>query len=138
MILLDTNVVSEPMRPVPLRSVLDWLDRQERNSLHVSAVTIFELRRGAQGLAAGRRRTGLLAAVEGVETVMCANRVVAFGAAEAAVAADLSVRRQMIGMPISQTDAIIAATAKHHGFTLATCNTRDFAHLGIDLVDPFG
>lgn len=138
MILLDTNVLSEPMRPAPNRRVLAWLDGLDPAGLHTTAISLAELRHGALRLEAGRRRSALLAAVDAVETVVCAGRVLAFEAADASVYGEIRALRERAGQPIGATDAMIAAIALRRRLPLATRNTRDFALLGIDLVDPFG
>jgi toxin FitB len=137
MIILDTNVVSELMRPRPDAAVVDWLDQQAGGSITVTAMTIAELLHGLLRLPEGRRRTDLGAALLDVLTVDLAPTALAFDALAAEHYAEIVVDREAAGRPIGVADAVIAATCRASGATLATRNVRDFDLTGVELIDPW-
>jgi hypothetical protein len=137
-ILLDTNVLSELMRPSPDPAVLPWLDGQAADELWISAVTVAEIRLGIALLPDSRRRGRLAELVEALFHEDFADRCLPFDA-EAAVeyAAIVAARRQR-GRPISVEDAQIAAIARSLGLTLATRNTADFANIDqLRVINPW-
>lgn len=136
MIVLDTNVVSELMRTTPAANVVDWVTQQPAAEVCTTAVTLAEVRYGIARLPAGRRRDLLRAAADDVFSAF-ADQVLAFDAPAATHYADIVVERQHSGSPISGFDAQIAAVCRTHHATLATRNTDDFDHLGLDLIDPW-
>lgn len=138
MIILDTNVVSEPMRPEPDARVLAWLAAQDAGALFITAVTEAELRTGLAIMPEGRRREALGAALEAVLAEDFAGRVLPFegGAAARAYAAIHAARRGM-GSPISMADAMIAAIARVRGARVATRNVGDFEGTGVEVVNPW-
>ena len=127
MILLDTNILSEVLRAAPEPRVLDWIGRQAASSLFVTTVTQAEILYGIAILDKGRRRDELAAAALLTFSEDFSGRLLAF---------DGDARRGM-GRPISQFDAQIAAIARSRGAILATRNSRDFEHCGIEIVDPW-
>lgn len=137
MIILDTNVVSELMRPEPSPAVVDWLDDQDATDLHLSAVTLAELLYGIARLTDGHRKQTLAIHVEAMVAEDLDHRVVAFDEAAAPHYGDIVTRRERAGRPISVADAQIAATCRSHGALLATRNTNDFTDTSIDLVNPW-
>lgn len=138
MIVLDTNVVSEPMRPVPDERVLRWLSAQDAGTLFLTAVTEAELRTGLALLPAGKRREGLTVALEAVLAQDFAGRVLPFeGGAAARAYAAIQAERRAAGRPIAMADAMIAAIARSRGLRVATRNTDDFEGTGVELVDPW-
>jgi predicted nucleic acid-binding protein len=137
MILLDTNILSEVMKPAPAAEVDAWLGAQPVESLFISAVTEAELRFGLALLPEGRRRERLVEALEGMLTDDFADRILPFDSAAASAYARISADRRRIGRPISQFDAQIAATAWSRNATLATRNIGDFEGCGVRLVDPW-
>ena len=138
MILLDTNVLSELLRPVPEPDVLGWLERQPAMSIYTSTVTQAEILLGVAVMPAGKRRTQLAAAVASIFAEDFAERVLPFDGDAAIAFADIVSERRARGSPIGQFDAMIAALARSRGAQLATRNVRDFAHCGIDIVNPWG
>ena len=137
MILLDTNIVSELMRPQPDPAVLGWLDARPRHHLYLSAVTRAEIELGIALLPEGYRKQGLRAAALGIFTEF-AGRFLAFEERSASRYATLVAARIKAGTPISVEDGQIAAVALVAGFTVATRNTADFSGIeGLALVDPF-
>lgn len=137
MILIDTNVVSELMRPVPAPAVLDWFGVEDPSALHLSAVSEAELRRGVAVLPEGRRRDALRAAIDAMVAEDFAGRVLPFDSAAAAAFALVFAKRQAAGRPISFADCQIAATARAHGAAVATRNARDFEGCKIDVLNPW-
>ena len=137
MILIDTNVVSELMRPTPARAVLDWFGAQDPSALHLSAVSEAELRRGVAVLPEGRRRDTLRAAVDAMVAEDFAGRVLSFDSAAAVAFAAIFAQRQAAGRPISFPDCQIAATARAHGGEVATRNVADFEGCEVTVVNPW-
>ena len=138
MILLDTNVVSETMRPRPSVRVLDWLDAQRITQVFVSSVTQAEMLLGVALLPAGKRRADFSKMVDGLFNQDFAHRCLPFDQAAAPLFAKVVAGRNKAGLPISTEDAQIAAIAWRHGFRLATRNTADFFGIaGLELVNPW-
>ena len=137
MIVLDTNVVSELMRPAPSRAVLRWVGAQATVRLYTTALTEAEVLVGVALLPKGRRRDAIFAAAEAIFTEDFAGRVLPFDPAAAREYAALVASRERRGRPIDAMDAQIAAICRVHSATLATRNTDDFAHADVDLVDPW-
>lgn len=138
MIILDTNVVSEMLRPAPDNAVATWLSAADGASVYLTAVTEAELRYGALVMPAGRRRDALSAALDLILTEDFAGRVLPFDGAAAKTHAEIAAARRSTGRPISQFDCQIAAIARVAGATLATRNVKDFDGCGVDIVDPWG
>lgn len=136
MILLDTNVVSEAMKPEPHPAVRDWLDAQAAATLFLSSVTVAEVLFGIGALPAGRRRDALSAAFEGVLELF-EGRVLAFDAAAARCYAALAVRARAAGRGILTPDGYLAAIAVAHGFVVATRDASAFVAGGVGVVDPW-
>ena len=137
MILLDTNVISELLRAVPEPKVEAWLAAQDGAEVYLSAVSEAELRRGVAVMPAGRRRDALTAAVDGILREEFRGRILPFDSPAAIAYAAISAERRAAGRPISQFDALIAATARAHGAAVATRNTQDFEGCGIEAIDPW-
>lgn len=137
MIILDTNVVSELIRAEPSLAVVQWVDAQPSNELHITAVTLGEILFGIARLPKGRRRTELADAVEAMVDDDFAGRVVAFDGAAAAHFGHVCAVRERAGRPISTSDAIIAAICRSYGATLATRNVKDFARTDVTVVNPW-
>ena len=137
MIILDTNVVSETLKPSPSRIVLQWLAAQEASEVFLTAITMAEVLAGVEALPAGKRKAKLAAAIEKILTEFFQGPILPFDAQAARVCAKLVRSRNAIGRPISQFDAMIAAVASSHGTDVATRNTSDFEHCGIRVVNPW-
>jgi len=137
-IVLDTNVLSALMRTTPDGPVVAWLDRQPAESIWITSITLFEARFGLALLPAGKRRAALASAFARMVEEDLENRVLDFDSGAAIEAAELAARRQIAGKPIDIRDTQIAGIALTHRATLATRNTRHFADLKIDLIDPGG
>lgn len=137
MILLDTNVVSELMRPEPAVAVLGWFDHEQASALFLSTISEADLRAGVAVLPAGRRRDRLLAAVEAVVDQDFAGRLLPFDSAAARAYAVIYSARRAAGRPIAEADCQIAAIAACRGLAVATRNVGDFAGCGVDVIDPW-
>jgi predicted nucleic acid-binding protein len=137
MIVLDTNVVSELMRPEPLDRVVAWVDAQPAADLFLTAVTLAELLDGIGRLPDGHRRSMLADALDAMVTDDFDQRILGFDAVAAAHYADIVVERERAGLPVSMADAQIAATCRSHGAVIATRNVGDFADTGVVIVDPW-
>ncbi|MCY0855699.1 type II toxin-antitoxin system VapC family toxin [Cupriavidus sp. D39] len=138
MILLDTNVLSELLRPAPEGRVLTWIAAQPRATLFTTSVTRGEMLYGIKVLPDGRRQQGLLAAILAIFNEELAGQVLNFDSDAADAYAEIAALRRSLGKPISQFDAMIAAIARSRGAHLATRNVKDFVECGIDIVDPWG
>jgi predicted nucleic acid-binding protein len=136
-IILDTNVVSEPLRPAPDPAVLAWLDAQAPDTLYLTSITLAELLAGVAALPAGRRRTKLGQALTEQVLPLFEGRVLAFDMPAAHAFAQVQVGAQSAGNPISFADAAIAAIAGAHRYALATRKVRDFKGTGVEVIDPW-
>lgn len=137
MILLDTNVLSELMRPQPNSTVVAWVDAHSGEA-GVCAITLAEINLGIALLPEGKRRESLAAAARQMFAEDFAGSCLPFDAAAAEHFARLVAARRQIGRPITIQDAQIAAIALAGGTSLATRNTGDFAAItGLKLVDPW-
>lgn len=137
MIILDTNVVSELMRPHTNPAVLAWVDQHRSDEIYLTAITTAELRYGVARLPAGRRRTELADQLQQVIESDFAGRVHPFDDHAAGHYAEIVAHRDSRGHPISMADGQIAAICRSVGARLATRNTKDFTDTGIDSVDPW-
>jgi predicted nucleic acid-binding protein len=136
MIVVDTNVVSELMRPSPSERVREWVREQPGRELFTSAVTVAEVLYGIERLPRGRRREELKsAAVEVFDSF--ADQVLAFDAAAAEQYALVVSHREQLGMPIEGFDAQIAAICRVREAALATRNEADFRETGIKIINPW-
>ena len=137
MILVDTNVVLEPLRGAPEPRVAEWLDAQALETLYLSAITVAELRFGVWSLPAGRRRNRLYEDLEGQVLPMFAGRVLAFDLAASQAYAELMATARSEGQTIPVSDGYIAATAAANGMMVATRDTAPFEAAGLKTVDPW-
>ncbi len=137
MIILDTNVVSEPMRQVPSPRVVDWLARQPVGELCTTAVTKGEVLSGIARMPAGRRRRELESEADGMFNEDFERGILPFDSAAAEIYAEMMAERYVTGRIVGELDVQIAAIARLHNATLATRNTPDFEDCGIRLVNPW-
>ena len=136
MILLDTNVISEAMKPAPERAVRDWLDAQAAETLFLSSVTIAELSFGIAALPKGRRKDNLTAALEGLLALFAA-RVLPFDTAAAQRYGELAAKARIAGRGFPTPDGYIAAIAATQGFVVATRDASAFAAAGLKVINPW-
>lgn len=137
MFVLDTNVVSELMRPAPEPAVASWVAGLATATLFLTAITEAELRFGLAVMPPGRRRDGLAAGLEWMLRPGFANRILPFDSAAARAYAEIAAARRAAGRPVSYPDGQIAAIAHSRGMALATRNIRDFEDIGITLINPW-
>ena len=135
--LLDTNVLSELMKPTPQMQVRQWVDAQTDESLYISAIAIGELLRGVAKLPDGTRRERTRAIIEERLIPHFAARILPLDHEILATWAALTVMCEQQGRTLPAVDSFIAATAAHHQLTLVTRNTRDFIGTGITLMNPW-
>ncbi len=136
MILLDTCVVSELARPAPDPRVLAWFEGVHEGDLHLSVLTLGEIRKGADLLDPGPRRDRILHWLDGLATTF-ADRMLPVDDATALVWGAVSAQARRAGRVRPPVDALLAATAIRHGMVLATRNRDDFEGMGAVLVDPW-
>jgi toxin FitB len=137
MTILDTNVLSELMRPKPSARVAAWVAAQPARELCTTAITEAEIFYGIHLLANGKRQEALLAGAEAMFAEDFAGRVLGFESDAARVFAQVAARRRALGRPISHADAQIAAIAQVRGMKLATRNVADLEEYGVETVDPW-
>jgi toxin FitB len=136
LIILDTNVVSELMRPMPDKSVEDWAYRHRRRQLWTTTISLAEIYYGLERLPAGRSKDQTAAAARDVFGTF-ADRILAFDPAAARQFALVVAGRDRAGLPIEGFDAQIAAICAVHGASVATRNVEDFVGTGIEVIDPW-
>ena len=137
MILLDTNVVSEPLRQAPEGRVIEWVDAQAMETLFLSAITVAELRAGVAMLPAGKRRAGLQDALETRVLPLFAGRVLSFDLACTQAYATLIAKARAAGMAVAAADGYIAAIAATHGLAVATRDAGPFEAAGVAVINPW-
>jgi predicted nucleic acid-binding protein len=137
MIILDTGVLSELMRPTPSEAVLRWFSTQTGTSLFTTTITQAEIMAALIALPSGSRRDDLLAAAEQMFEEDFANRVLSFDAAAARAHAMLAAGRRRAGRPAGGSETLIAAIALSRSAALATRNMADFQDFRLPLVNPW-
>ncbi len=137
MIVLDTNVLSEPLKQQPDPRVVAWLDAQHVETLYVTTVTLAELRYGVAALPEGRRRQVLASRLEDELVPLFGDRVLSVDAAASASYARIQASARSTGRPLPPLDGMIAAICEAQGHALATRNVSDFAAAGIRIIDPW-
>ena len=137
MIILDTNVLSELMRPKPSPGVVRWVGNQPEAELFTTTITEAEIFYGIELLAKGKRRGELLEAADAMFAEDMAGRIFSFESDSARVFSRIAATRRALGKPISHADAQIAAIARVRRAKLATRNVADFQDCGIDVIDPW-
>lgn len=135
--LLDTCLISEVVKKQPHSGVLRWLDRQDEQNLFLSVLTIGELNKGISRLAAGSRRDDLQAWVENDLAQRFLGRVLPFDLAAAIAWGRLLGEAEQRGESLPVMDALIAATAMVHGFTVVTRNLRDMERCRVRVLNPW-
>ena len=136
MIILDTNVVSELMRPDPAPQVANWVRDRDRRELRTTAVTLAEVRYGIARLPDGRRKQALLTAADEIFSAFD-DQVLPLDIPAAEIYAAIASSRERAGRPVGGFDALIAAICRSRGAALATRNATDFEGTGVEIVDPW-
>ncbi|WP_120005316.1 MULTISPECIES: type II toxin-antitoxin system VapC family toxin [Nesterenkonia] len=137
MIILDTNIVSETFRPDPSAAVIVWLDAQMWQKLAITSITAAELRAGVAQMPDGRRRQATSMMVESIIEHDFGGAVLSFDHRASRYYGEIRAARRSGGRPIETADAQIAAIAMSYDAELATRNTKDFADLGLRLINPW-
>ncbi|MFZ5542207.1 MAG: type II toxin-antitoxin system VapC family toxin [Pseudomonadota bacterium] len=137
MILLDTNVISEPLRHAPNARVIEWIDAQALETLYLSAITVAELRACVALLPAGKRRTGLHDNLERRVLPLFVGRVIPFDMACTKAYAQLMAKARSAGLAVAAADGYIVASAAANGFAVATRDTGPFQAAGVALINPW-
>ena len=136
MIILDTNVVSEAMKPAPHPAVRAWLNEQGAETLYLSSVTLAELLFGIKALPAGKRKDMLTQTLDGL-TAMFKDRVLAFDTDAARHYAELAVTARAAGRGFPTPDGYIAAIAAAHGFIVASRDTAPYEAASVPVINPW-
>jgi toxin FitB len=137
MILLDTNVVSEPLQQSANARVIEWIDAQAIETLHLSAITVAELRYGVAVLPAGKRKDRLAIRLEREILPLFTERVLPFDLAASQAYADLMSTARSGGKAIGKADGLIAAIAASRDLAVATRDTAPFLAAGLAVIDPW-
>ena len=137
MILIDTNVISEPLRKAPETRVVEWMDAQPLETLYLAAITVAELRFGVASLPTGKRRDNLHESLEREVLPLFAGRVLPFDMAATQAYADLMAKARTAGLAIGAADGFIAATAACNGMMVATRDTAPFEAAGVHVINPW-
>ena len=136
MILLDTNVISEAIKPQPDPNVSAWLDAQAAETLYLSTVTLAEMQFGIGALPVGKRKAMLTEALDGVVELF-AGRILTFDVNAARKYGELAVKARAAGKGFPTPDGYIAAITAARGFTIASRDASAFLAAGIDVIDPW-
>jgi predicted nucleic acid-binding protein len=136
-IVLDTNVISELVRPAPDPQVLAWADALDPDAVAMTAMNEAEVLHDLARLPDGRRKQSLQQSWDGLVAELFAGRVWPFTSEAAHWYGELLRRRERLARPMATADAVIAATALAHGALLATRDTNDFADIGLELINPW-
>ena len=137
MIVLDTNVLSELMKPEASAMVVTWMSRQSRDELFTSVISLGEIMYGLEIMPVGRSRAARLQLADEIFGIDFAGRILPFDVPAARAFAALVAERRRAGRPIEMPDAQIAAIARANRMAVATRNVGDFADCGVDLINPW-
>lgn len=137
MIILDTNVISEIMRPQPELKVMEWLRKQPLDSLATTAITLAEIRYGLGRLPQGQRRRSLQERFQAFLVRGFGDRIMAFDAAAAEAYSSIAIERERTGRPIDAFDAMIAAIARVNSASVATRDVAGFEGCGVVVINPW-
>lgn len=137
MILLDTNVLSEPLRAAGNANVLAWIDAQIIETLYLSTISLAELRFGIAALPEGKRRDTLHSSLEQRVLPLFSGRILSFDDPASQSYAMLRARARVAGLAIAPADGYIAAIATTHGFAVATRDTSPFEAAGLTVINPW-
>ncbi|RDJ23620.1 type II toxin-antitoxin system VapC family toxin [Bosea caraganae] len=135
--LLDTNIISELAKPCPSAGVLQFLETSDEDRLHLSVITLAELHRGIALLDDGQRQRSLAAWLSEALPERFAGRILDVTPPVAAAWGELMAKSRRAGTNLQAMDGLLAATASAHDMVLVTRNQRDFAKLGLKLLDPW-
>lgn len=137
MIILDTNVVSEAMKPSAHPAVMQWLNRQVAETLFLSSITLAELLYGISAMPAGQRKDALASTLDSLLLELYGNRILPFDVDAARCYARLAIKARAAGKGFPTPDGYIAAIASAKGFTVATRDTSPFEAAGVQTINPW-
>lgn len=137
MIILDTNVISEPMKPEPNTKVVEWLNGQHNMALFTTTVNVMELRFGLERLPDGKRKADLWKALEFTLSLLVGSRILPFDRSAADEAARIAATTEAAGKKVGVADGQIAAVAKTRGFSVATRDVEPFKGAGVEVINPW-
>ncbi len=132
--LLDTNIISELVRPKPAKAVLAWFENIPSEALHISVLTLGEIRKGVEQMPDGARREKLRLWLEHDLADWFETRVLPI---DIQVADRWGRLIAQMGGPVPSIDSLLAATALHHELRLVTRNQKDFAYPGLEVINPW-
>ena len=137
MVILDTNVISEPLKPAGSAVVLEWLDQQEIDTLYLTAITVAELRFGIAALPLGKRKRRLEEDFEQRILFLFEGRILPFGMEATIAYARIRAKAKADGKAIGAADGFIAAIAAQHDFAVATRDAAPFEAAGVRVINPW-
>jgi len=137
MIILDTNVISEPMRPTPRDTVIAWLNGQQSQTMFTTTINIMELYAGLEKLHDGKRKTRLWAALDFTLSTLIGVRILPLDLPAAKEAVRIAVATEAAGLKTSVADGLIAAIAKTRGYAVATRDVDPFQDAGVTTINPW-
>ncbi len=137
MILLDTNVISEPLRHAPEARVINWIDAQSLETLYLSAITVAELRFGVANLPVGKRRDELQTSLENQILPLFSGRIRPFDMDCTTAYAELMAKAKSAGLSIAAADGYIAAIAAANRFSVATRDVSPFQAADVNVINPW-
>ena len=137
MILVDTSIVSEMMKPSPMPVVVDWCNGRNAATLFLATITIAEIGYGLGILPDGRRKRLLEESFRAVMAIGFEHRILSFDESAARIYGEIMGYRREIDRPLSVPDGQIASIAREHELAIATRNCRDFEECGLKRIDPF-
>jgi hypothetical protein len=136
-ILLDTNVISEPLRRAPEARVIKWIDAQSLETLFLTAITVAELRFGVANLPVGKRRDDLQTSLENQILPLFVGRVCSFDMGCTTAYAELMAKAKSAGLAIAAADGYIASIAATNRFSVATRDVSPFQAAGVNVINPW-
>lgn len=137
MILIDTNVISEPWKPAPAAEVVAWLDAQAIETLFISSISVAELRFGIASMPVGRRQTILHTRLEDEVLPHFVERILPFTLSTSRFYSELMAGARVSAKAIGMADGLIAATAAERGLVVATRDTSPFKAAGLNVINPW-
>jgi toxin FitB len=138
MIVVDTNIISELMKPEPHPGMRHWMNAQSSDNLYLTSVSWYELLYGLELMPSGKRRDGLRFTLNALRTEFFADRMLSFDENSASALSKLMAQARVDGIAISLGDGQIASIAVQHGFSVATRDTLPFEAAGLQVINPWG
>jgi predicted nucleic acid-binding protein len=137
MIVIDTNVISELMKPSPQPKLISWVDSQNATQLFITTITIAEISYGLSVLPDGTRKRHLEDSFHKALNDAFKHRILSFGETAAPAYGKIMGHRKQLGRPLSMADGQIAAIAAAHNYSIATRNMTDFVDCEVEVINPF-